>query len=285
MKPRKTKLVGMVADAYHGRDAARTRRAMAQLEMRGYAGKLAAALFRVQKASYRAKKYRGKSKSRGYSRKVECIDQLCDILSFPESNVRWGWGKDRKGFLADVLYVDLPCGQVSFHSTHRGHGPDYPGKWDCRQNSWKNVLKFGQEVIDNIDPIEEEKKPRVLAKKKTFTCEECGDSKLSSGARPRGWIEIQHGDDAFLVCSGRCESPMLRKIEDELFGDEEYRLPSGKHTGHLLREVDDRYLRWVSENVESKRSMLRLAANYELRRRQCPSAYGIRDMGQTAHAT
>ena len=49
--------------------------------------------------------------------------------------IRWGWGEDRAttGYSA-VLYIDVPTGQVSFHATHRGRGPDYPGEWDGVRN-------------------------------------------------------------------------------------------------------------------------------------------------------
>jgi hypothetical protein len=44
---------------------------------------------------------------------------------------RWGWEFDdrAKGY-ENVLYVELPTGQVSFHSPARGAGPDYEGDWD-----------------------------------------------------------------------------------------------------------------------------------------------------------
>jgi len=45
--------------------------------------------------------------------------------------ITWGWGVDGKQeYHRDVLYVDLPTGQVSFHQSGRGKGPDYLGEWD-----------------------------------------------------------------------------------------------------------------------------------------------------------
>ena len=47
-----------------------------------------------------------------------------------------GWGIDKAGFLRDVLYIDLPFGQVSFHSEQRYTGPAEPVKasWDeCKE--------------------------------------------------------------------------------------------------------------------------------------------------------
>lgn len=60
----------------------------------------------------------------------------------------WGWGIDDpldpidfeyctyipRNRPIEVLYVDLPTGQVSFHSPQRGIGPKYPGTWDGMQH-------------------------------------------------------------------------------------------------------------------------------------------------------
>lgn len=46
-------------------------------------------------------------------------------------NYQAGWGKDAaQEFHDGVLYVDLPEGQVSYHTAGRGAGPDCPGEWD-----------------------------------------------------------------------------------------------------------------------------------------------------------
>ena len=42
-----------------------------------------------------------------------------------------GWGTDPAGgMVTDILYVELPTGQASFHVGRRGVGPDHDGQWD-----------------------------------------------------------------------------------------------------------------------------------------------------------
>lgn len=70
----------------------------------------------------------------------------------PTDTIRWGWAPDasvRFGESASwVLYVDLPHGQVSFHSPTRGRGPDYPGRWDGQRNVGDlRVLRFVEVVL------------------------------------------------------------------------------------------------------------------------------------------
>lgn len=104
----------------------------------GPLGEIAVNLFRAQKASSRAKVYRG-SNGRGsyrrqsYDKKNWSLENLCELLGTHAAGagIRWGWKMDpAQDFHNWVLYVDLPTGQVSFHSGHRGAGPDYPGDWD-----------------------------------------------------------------------------------------------------------------------------------------------------------
>jgi hypothetical protein len=135
-----------VSQAYHGSVATRTRRLLKALERSGQLGKLAASLFRAHKASSRAKDYRGNYKEYAYTRKGECLAVVCAQLS--ESQLRWGWGKDTDGYLPEVLYVDLPQGQVSFHSVDRLNGPDYSGKWDGNYASEDRVLAFCSEMLE-----------------------------------------------------------------------------------------------------------------------------------------
>ena len=41
-----------------------------------------------------------------------------------------------------VLYVELPAGQVSFHSPTRGTGPDYTRDWDQQHASEERIIAF-----------------------------------------------------------------------------------------------------------------------------------------------
>jgi hypothetical protein len=122
--------------AYVGSDAAQTRRLLKELAKTGHHGRIAADLFRTQEASSRAKSYRGgpeygKSSDLAYEHKAEIMKALCRTLFRGSLGMRWGWGIDAKANFAEhVLYVDIPTGQVSFHSPERFAGPDYPGRWD-----------------------------------------------------------------------------------------------------------------------------------------------------------
>jgi hypothetical protein len=128
-----------VLEIYEGSDGDATRALYAELEKLGPIGLVAVNVFRAQKNSSRAKVYRGGLRGKGsfrgmaYDRKQWAIENLAKILSShaEECRIVWGWGVDEKQeYHKVVLYVDLPTGQVSFHTNIRGAGPDYPGKWD-----------------------------------------------------------------------------------------------------------------------------------------------------------
>jgi hypothetical protein len=124
---------------YTGSDGDATMALYAKLKLLGPAGVVAMNLFRAHKTSGRAKVYKGGMKGLGsyraaaYQRKAYSLQELCKAL--PEHagvlGIRWGWKEDPKQQnFSQVLYVDLPTGQVSFHSFERYEGPDYPGEWD-----------------------------------------------------------------------------------------------------------------------------------------------------------
>lgn len=121
---------------YYGSDGAATRKFCSTLEKISHLGKIAAQLFRSQKASSKAKVYRGSLKrSSGsrtsyrdlaYQRKGECLTKLCDLLSEDSCGLIWGWGRDKNTNMhtpRNVIYIELPQGQVSFHSNGKCKGP------------------------------------------------------------------------------------------------------------------------------------------------------------------
>lgn len=122
---------------YQGSDGDATKRLYEELRKHGMIGALAVELFRAQKASERAKVYRGGIRGKGsfrgmaYDRKQWAMDNLCRQLVQSCGLYEWGWGVDEKQeYHRHVLYVDLPTGQVSFHTDARGAGPDYGKPWD-----------------------------------------------------------------------------------------------------------------------------------------------------------
>ncbi len=130
---REAEHAGYALRIYRGSNGDLTKALYAQLETLGAKGTIALNLFRAQKASARAKTYRRRYKGDAYQKKQWSMDNLSTALTerAGELSLTWGWGVDEKQpFHKHVLYVDIPTGQVSFHTEARGTGPDYPGKWD-----------------------------------------------------------------------------------------------------------------------------------------------------------
>lgn len=143
---------------YEGSDGAATRALYARLQaICGPAGVIAMNLFRAQKASSRAKVYRGGVRGLGsframaYEKKNWSIQNLCAALKEHSAalGMEWGWKEDPdREFHNWVLYVDLPTGQVSFHAATRGEGPDYPRDWDGCKASAERIVEWVQQVDD-----------------------------------------------------------------------------------------------------------------------------------------
>lgn len=147
-----------ITATYEGSDGDRTKALYVELEARGPIGIVAMNLFRACKNSARAKVYRGGIRGKGsyksmaYDRKQWAIDNLARVLGEHAAGLgmTWGWGVDEaQSYHRDVLYVDLPTGQVSFHTTPRGQGPDYVGKWDgVRGASPQRICTFCAQVLE-----------------------------------------------------------------------------------------------------------------------------------------
>lgn len=127
-----------VLSVYLDSCAASTRSLYEDLQRCGPAGALAVNLLRACKKSERAKDYRGRGarsfKIASYEGKEWAVANVCVLLTANHDLVKsWGWGTDDKQPVhKHVLYVDLPTGQVSFHTGARWIGPDYQGQWNCR---------------------------------------------------------------------------------------------------------------------------------------------------------
>jgi hypothetical protein len=119
---------------YEGSDGEATKLLYLKLQALGPVGEIAVNLFRAQKCSARAKLYRRRDhKGEAYDRKNWALNNLCTaMIDFSlVTGLRWGWKIDpAQEFHQWVLYVELPTGQVSFHSAVRGKGPDYDAEWD-----------------------------------------------------------------------------------------------------------------------------------------------------------
>jgi hypothetical protein len=142
-------------EVFRASDGDLTKQFYAALEEHGSIGIVAVNLFRAQKCSSRAKEYRGrKYKGAAYDRKQWSMDNLCDTLSKHGATlgIRYGWKQDETTLFGDeaswVLYVEVPQGQVSFHSPLRGKGPVYEGEWDrCKDMSAGRIIQFCDSVL------------------------------------------------------------------------------------------------------------------------------------------
>lgn len=138
---------------YVGSDGEMTKAFYKCLHLNYELGEIAVNLFRTQKCSERAKVYRGGIRGRGsfksmaYDRKQWSMDLLCRVLAEPAPkapSLVWGWKEDpEQPFHKWVLYVEIPTGQVSFHTDRRGEGPEYPGQWDGKRGETvARILQF-----------------------------------------------------------------------------------------------------------------------------------------------
>ena len=147
-----------VQAVYFGSDGAATRQLLRRLEKAGTLGSIAAQLFRAQKTSRRAKAYRGgirhgsgmvtSFKDLSYEKKDQAICGLCSLLQTDPCGLTWGWKIDpSQPFAKNVVYVDLPNGQCSFHLPDRYAGPDYLGEWDGKGASEERIIEFCERVL------------------------------------------------------------------------------------------------------------------------------------------
>lgn len=141
-------------EVFNQTDGEVTKDYYAQLDSRGPAGQLATALFRAQKRSTAAKRYRGgKFRRAAYDVKNWSLSEVCRILSSGNlPDCRWGWKIDRameeRGDPHHwVLYIDITSGQCSFHSSVHLEGPEYPGEWDGTRLSKERILAYCDEVM------------------------------------------------------------------------------------------------------------------------------------------
>lgn len=213
-----------VYEIYAGSNGDATKALYAQLETKGVAGIVALNLFRAQKCSERAKGYRrGSHKREAYDRKNWSMKNLAAALykHADDLNVTWGWKIDpAQSFHRWVLYVDLPTGQVSFHTAERGVGPDYAGDWDKAMASCSRILKWVASVLAGEQPVVEPEAPERLV------CHQCGgderpeETNLTNCGTP--WKTILH----CVVCGAAAEGP------DRATAEQRYR------SGKLTLEVD-----------------------------------------------
>ena len=136
-----------------------TRRYYAELGGKGPLGEIAVAIFRAQKRSSRAKDYkRGKYRGAAYDVKQWSMGEICKLIDIhgKKYDLSYGWKTDPNTLFGEsaswVLYVDLPEGQVSFHSPSRGPGPAYAGDWDGQRGMGPNrVAAFCDRVMRGDD--------------------------------------------------------------------------------------------------------------------------------------
>lgn len=135
---------GLARTVYEQKDGEVTKSYYAELNSHGALGKIAVALFRAQKRSSAAKSYRARKFTRAaYDVKNWSLSEVCRLLSTEKHAMNWGWKRDTRTVGYEwVLYVELPQGQVSFHSPDRGVGPDYQGEWNNAEKCVERIIRF-----------------------------------------------------------------------------------------------------------------------------------------------
>mgnify|MGYP001578866813 CR=1 FL=1 len=141
-------------------DGVLTKRYYQLLALAGDRGRVALNLMRSLKASFRAKRYRGRPapgqpsyRTLAYDRKRWALEQLIAALE-TEGTLRYGWGIDSaQPVHRYVFYIDLASAdmQVSFHAPERLAGPDYAGSWDGQHASEPRILQFCDAVMAGIE--------------------------------------------------------------------------------------------------------------------------------------
>jgi len=143
----------LAQSVFNQSDGEVTKAYYAAMNKNGLLGQLAVALFRAQKRSTAAKKYRkGAWRRDAYDVKNWSLSEICrvlDAMSAFELSPEWGWKKDLNtpGF-EWVLYAELPTGQCSFHCADRLNGPDFKGNWKPECNSAISIFRFCDEIWD-----------------------------------------------------------------------------------------------------------------------------------------
>ena len=97
---------------------------------------------------------RGSYAADAYGRKDEALREAVRLLA--DTDLTWGWATDpaRVGRrYSEVLYVDLPTGQVSFHASSRlPNCPDYPGEWDGVPGASTRRIEAAVRAVLGLDP-------------------------------------------------------------------------------------------------------------------------------------
>lgn len=154
----------LAASVFFQYDGEVTKGYYAKLDGLGLRGQLATALFRAQKRSTAAKKYRRSAhRHDAYDVKNWSLAEVVRIL--PLLDFVWGWKRDERtpGF-EWVLYVDLPTGgQCSFRSASRLKGPDYANDWALGDRSLFAILAYCDSVADEPVTVTEELSLRIAA--------------------------------------------------------------------------------------------------------------------------
>jgi hypothetical protein len=95
-----------------------------------------------------------------YERKQWSIDNLCTALTEHAEKIGlvWGWGDDPKEPVhSAVLYIDLPQGQVSFHTYPGAMGPKYEKPLDgVHGASETRVCRYVAQILSGEPPPEPE---------------------------------------------------------------------------------------------------------------------------------
>jgi hypothetical protein len=119
------------------------------LEGHGPTGEIASFMLRAQIYSDAAKSADTRSDAQDiYSRKNWAMQRLYFALKAhaASAGLEWGWGPDPDTrYYPHVLYVDVPTGQISFHSPWGGQ-PQYTKSWDGSGDTRERIIAWAQTI-------------------------------------------------------------------------------------------------------------------------------------------
>lgn len=155
-------------EIFDGSDGAATREFYVNLERAGAIGIVAMNLFRAQKCSTRAKKYRGglrgvgSFRSLAYEKKNWSIDNLALTLGKygPDLGICFGWKQDpwqtveRRGVMGDLCRSTSRASVVPFSETVRGSGLSRRmGRTSRKRSADRRVRRFGFVCLQSTEGI------------------------------------------------------------------------------------------------------------------------------------
>lgn len=142
--------------AFDASDASLTIGYQDALLQRGAIGQVAFGLFRAQKRSAKAKKYRRSNRRNAYDSKndaIKYVDAALTLSKDVDYIEGWGWQYDPATIgYENVLYVQTCFGQCSYHCAQKFSDKVFRWEWDTNSSSRQTVLRLCDAVVGAFEP-------------------------------------------------------------------------------------------------------------------------------------